>query len=386
MIQAQGYPRADGRFGIRNHLLVLYTVECVRVVAQRIASQAGARLAGFPGCYANPPGQTTLLRLGTHPNVGAVLIVALGCEHTDYRGLRDAVAVSGRPVELLVMQQTGGGLRCLEAGVRLTAAMRQHLARQRATPVGADGLVVGVECGGSDATSGLIANPAVGVAAEAVVDAGGAVLAEEITEMLGCAADLSRQAASEAISCRLADRIDKARRYSNLRQSFAISPGNVSGGLTTIEEKSLGAVFKLGSRPIRGVLQPGEVVPRAAGVYVLDRVPNPDSRLVCTCGGGDATGVTDLAAAGAQVVLFTTGQGTPVGNAIVPVIKVCGNPETCTLLADHVDVPLDGYFSGILDRAQAGERVLQRLRMTLEGTPTQAELWGHEEYWIDYKY
>jgi altronate hydrolase len=386
MLEVQGFLRNDGRFGIRNHLLVLYTVECARTIAQRIAGNLNARVLGFPGCYGNSAAYRTLIRIGTHQNTGAVLVVALGCEHTDYRELHGRISDAGIPAELLVIQESGGSEDSVKRGVEAGERLRQHIDRQNPERLQREDLVVGLECGGSDASSGLIANPAVGVAVDRLVSGGGTAVAEELTEMLGAEDTLAARAGDSRTGERIRAGIEKARRYSRIRRNFSISPGNITGGLTTIEEKSLGAILKLGNSPIVDLIGPDEVVNGKAGLFVLDRIPDPQKPLVCMCGGGDATGLTDLAACGAHLLIFTTGRGTPVGHPIAPVVKVCGNPETCSRMGDNIDVRLDGYFRGHLDLTEAGAMVFDRIQRVAQGQSTRAEDLGHNEYWIEYKY
>ncbi|NLY76320.1 MAG: UxaA family hydrolase [Firmicutes bacterium] len=382
----KAYLRENGEIGIRNHLLILYTVECARVIAGKIAAATGGKLIGFSGCYANPIAYRSLVNLGRHPNVGAVIIVALGCEHTDYRRLQADIAAGSKPVELLVIQEAGGSVATLAEGTRLGTKLAAKLSEQASIEVANNRLIVGVECGGSDATSGLITNRAVGKAMDRLISEGGTVLVEEFGELLGCESILEERAVCPEVGTEVVKRVKKARRYSNIIKEFAISPGNIEGGLTTIEEKSYGALMKLGSSPIKGVIQAGDLAPRDGGLYLFDRVPNPDSRALCICGGGDALGLTDLVAAGAQLLIFTTGRGTPVGNPIAPVIKACANPETGRMLADNIDLDLSGYFKNELSLEQAAEKIFDTLIGVANGGFTRAELLGHEEYWVSYKY
>ncbi len=382
----QGFLRADGRKGIRNEILVVYLVECAHHVAREIAApfrELGAQVVGFPGCYPNAYAERILRQIATHPNVGAALLVSLGCEGVDRLALEEAVAASGRPVETLVIQKVGGTAETVAAGrawiERAGADLRES---PRAEMEVAD-LVVGTICGGSDATSGLTANPAVGRAFDRLVAAGATAIFEETGELIGCEPHMARRAATAELGQQIVAAVAKAARYYEVLGHGSFAPGNADGGLTTIEEKSLGAYSKSGRSPISGLIKPGDVPPRG-GLYLLDVVPDGEVRfgfpnIV------DNAEIVELIACGAHLVLFTTGRGSVVGSAVSPVIKVCANPETFRRMAGDMDVDAGRILEGRGTLDEVGEEVFARVLAVAGGEPSVSERLGHQEFILTYK-
>lgn len=378
----RGFGRPDGQTGIRNRLLVLFTVVCAEEVSRRVAMQIdGAVVAGWRDCMTNPMAQKKMLRLAENPNVGAVLVVSLGCECTDAPDIAAEIGKHGKPVALVSIQDVGGTRAAIEEGVRIgRELMTGDFPRQE---IGLADLIVGVECGGSDTTSGLAANPAVGIAADLIVAAGGRVIFEETNELLGCEEILARQSASPAVAADVLGAIQTAREWGVRSGQRAISAGNIEGGLTTIEEKSLGAIAKAGSSPIRSVLRGGEWPrPSETGLHLL--APMYVEQDGWTGGGtiSDPNGVTELAACGVHMVIFTTGRGTVTGSGIVPVIKVCGNPETFKNMSDNMDINAGTIMTGERSIVEVGEEIFAMIPSTAEGSPTRAEELGHFEFHI----
>jgi altronate dehydratase large subunit len=377
-----GYARPDGQLGIRNRLLVLFTVVCAEEVSRRIAYQLdGAVVAGWRDCLTNAGAQQKMLRLAANPNVGAVLVMSLGCECSDAPFIAEQIRASGKPVELVSIQAAGGTRAAIEAGVEKARAM-QALPVER-TPISLKDLIVGVECGGSDTTSGIAANPALGYAADKVVAAGGTVIFEETNELLGCESALVAQAASPEVADEILAAIQVARDWGARTSQRAISAGNIEGGLTTIEEKSLGAVCKAGTTPVVGVLHGGEWErPNRPGLHLL--APYYVRQEGWTGGGSisDPNGVTELAACGTHLVVFTTGRGTVTGSGIVPVIKVCGNPETYARMSENMDINAGAIITGERTLADVGEEILSQIVATAAGSLTKNEELGHFEFHI----
>ena len=377
-----GYRRPDGQVGIRNRLLVLFTVVCAEEVSRRIAYQLDdAVVAGWRDCTANDGARRKMLRLAANPNVGAVLVLSLGCESTDAAGVVEAIRATGKPVDFVSVQAAGGTRSAIALGVDKARALQA--APVERVEIGLRDLIVGVECGGSDTTSGIAANPAVGHAADRLIGAGGTVLFEETNELLGCEEMLTRQAASPEVAAEILAAIRTARDWGARTNQRAISAGNIEGGLTTIEEKSLGAVCKAGSTPVVGVLHGGEWErPDRPGLHLL--APYYVREEGWTGGGtiSDPNGVTELAACGAHLVVFTTGRGTPTGSGIVPVLKVCGNPETYARMRENMDVDAGAIVTGERTIAEVGEEILDRIQATAAGELTAAEELGHVEFHI----
>jgi altronate hydrolase len=381
-IRFAGYARPDGQVGIRNRLLVLFTVVCAEEVSRRVAMRLDdAVVAGWRDCMVDPHAQTKMLRLAANPNVGAVLVMSLGCECTDAPQIAQAIAETGKPAALISIQAEGGTRAAIEAGVdRGRALMAEPFERQE---IGPADLIVGVECGGSDTTSGLAANPAVGLASDRIVSGGGTVIFEETNELLGCEASLTRQAETPEVVHEIVAAIRTAREWGVRTGQRAISAGNIEGGLTTIEEKSLGAVCKAGSTPVRSVLHGGRWErPATPGLHLL--APFYVEAAGWTGAGtiSDPNGVTELAACGAHLVVFTTGRGTVTGSGIVPVIKVCGNPETYARMSDNMDINAGAIVTGERTMAEVGDEIYQAVLKTAGGDLTRAEELGHFEFHI----
>ncbi len=387
--QLTGYARSDGRKGIRNHLLVVYLVECAHHVARQMADGpypdggGSVQVVGFPGCYPNEYAQRVLTSLCTHPNVGGCLLVSLGCESFDRRALREAVGLSGRWVESLVIQDEGGTLSTISRGRALVAQGLAEIAAVPQVPLEVADLVVGTICGGSDSTSTLTANPAVGRAFDRLVAAGARCIFEETGELIGCEDHLRSRAATAELGAELAGRVVKAANYYDALGHASIAPGNLVGGLTTIEEKSIGAYAKSGSSTISGVIEPGEL-PQGSGLYLLDVVPDGPPRFGYP-NINDTTEVVELIACGAHVILFTTGRGSVVGSVISPVVKVCANPETYRRMSDDMDINAGRVLQGEASLDEVGEEIFNLVVGTASGSPTRSEALGHQEFQLGYK-
>ncbi|MDE2043378.1 MAG: UxaA family hydrolase, partial [Alphaproteobacteria bacterium] len=337
--QIIGWQRADGRKGIRNIVLVAYLVECAHHVARRIVEAAGhddVHLIGFPGCFPNAYADKMMRALVAHPNVGAVVLVSLGCESFDRAGLLEAAQASGRAAELLVIQQEGGTRRTIAAGVEAVMRVRACAHQAPRTNITISEIVIGTVCGGSDGTSGITANPAVGVAFDRLVGEGATCIFEETGELIGCEPLMAARAATPALGREIEASVTKAEHYYTVMGFGSFAPGNAEGGLTTIEEKSLGAYAKSGQSRISGLIKPGDVPP-AGGLYLLDVVPDGEPRFGFP-NISDNAEIVEMIACGAQLILFTTGRGSVVGSAIVPVIKICANPETYQRMHDDMDI------------------------------------------------
>jgi len=380
-----GYPRQDGRKGIRNVLVVAYLVECAHHVAREIAlgfRGDDVHVIGFPGCYPNPYSQRMMEALCTHPNVGAALLVSLGCESFDRHGLARAVAASGRPVETVVIQGAGGTRRAIEAGQAFIRATLPALGTTERVPMAVNELVVGTVCGGSDGTSGITGNPAAGLAFDRLVAEGAACIFEETGELIGCEHIMAARAATPELGAELTAAVAKAARYYATLGYGSFAAGNAEGGLSTIEEKSLGAYAKSGSSPISGLLKPGDVPPRG-GLYLLDVVPDGEVRFGFP-NINDNAEIAELMACGAHLTYFVTGRGSVVGSAISPVVKICANPETYARMADDMDVDAGRVLSGT-PLAEVGAEIYELTLATARGRRTRSEELGHREFILTYK-
>lgn len=381
-----GYPRADGRKGIRNIVVVAYMVECAHHVARHIVNAFPGQpvhLIGFAGCFPNDYADQVMRQLLTHPNVGAALLVSLGCEGFNKRGLAEAVVDSDRPVHTITIQENRGTRASVASGVEWVQWSLDQLAQQTRVPMALDELVVATICGGSDSTSGITANPAVGHAFDLLIDAGSACIFEETGELVGCEYHMKNRAVTPELGDAIVQTVEKAARYYTTMGHGSFSPGNADGGLTTQEEKSLGAYAKSGASPICGILKPGERAP-GGGLYLLDVVPDGEPRFGFP-NISDNAEIVELISCGAHITLFTTGRGSVVGSAISPVIKVCANPSTYAQLADDMDINAGRILNGEATLAEVGAEIVTLIQDVANGAPTQSEALGHQEFVLTYK-
>jgi altronate dehydratase large subunit len=382
----RGYLRPDGRKGIRNVLLVAYLVECAHHVAREITTafrQQAVHLVGFPGCYPNAYAQRILRRLCTHPNVGGVLLVSLGCEGFDKRSLRAAIQESGRPVDLLVIQETGGTRKTIEAGRAWVERNLRALAAMQPVAMRPDELVVGTICGGSDGTSGLTANPAMGRAFDLLVGRNAACIFEETGELVGCEHHMAERAVTPELGWEIVQSVAKAVQYYRTLGHGSFAVGNAEGGLTTLEEKSMGAYAKSGTSRISGLLKPGDVPPRG-GLYLLDMISDGEVRFGFP-NINDNVEIADLLACGAHAILFSTGRGSVVGSAISPVIKVCANPDTYCRMEEDMDVNAGCVLEGCATLDEVGREIFNLVLAVADGQRTRSEDLGHQEFILTYK-
>ncbi|WP_058270690.1 UxaA family hydrolase [Olsenella massiliensis] len=376
----RGYKRPDGRMGVRNHVLVLSCVGCANHVARAIAQRVPGAVAleNAKGCGQVGKGlaimRRCLVNLALNPNVFGTLVVGLGCETTKPLELAQRLGEqSAKPVEVITIQGAGGTLAAIEEGVRLASdlAGRAALVRREDMPLSA--LVLGTNCGGSDATSGLAANPTIGVVADCVTGAGGTVLLGETTELIGTEHILASRAASAEVGqdvLRIVRDLEEqfVRRGIDVRGANP-SPGNMKGGLSTLEEKALGGISKGGTSPITQVVAYGQI-PSRRGLVIMDTP------------GYDIESVSGMAAGGAQVLLFSTGRGNPIGNPLMPVIKVTGNASTYRRMVDNMDFDASGAIGGATSVQDEGTRLLELLERVCNGEPTKAERLGQDDFAI----
>ena len=382
----QGFLRSDGRKGIRNCIVVAYLVECAHHVAREIVDcfkGQPVHLIGFGGCYPNAYADRMMTRLCTHPNVGGALLLSLGCESFNRHRLAEEIAKTGRPVSTVVIQQTGGTRKSIDGGAAWVEQALKQIAEVPRAPLGIDELVVGTVCGGSDATSGISANPAVGRAFDMLVKQGASTIFEETGEMIGLEDVMSARAVTPELGHELKASVEKAAYYYKQMGHASFAPGNAEGGLTTIEEKSIGAYCKSGDSPISGLIKPGDV-PRNGGLYLLDVVPDGEPKFGFP-NINDNAEIAELIACGSHVILFTTGRGSVVGSAISPVIKICANPETYERMSDDMDVNAGKILRLEASVDEVGEEIYKKVLEVASGTQSCSESLGHQEFVLTYK-
>ena len=376
-----GYRRPDGRAGTRNHVLVVPTVICSSVVAERVAASAAPVAVALPhlaGCGQLGPDMQltheTLAAYCAHPNVGAVLVIALGCEQVVAQMLAETARRHGKPAEIIAIQSEGGTVRATEKGSSIARTLAGTLASQHREWCSASDLILSVKCGGSDYTSGLASNPALGRVTDRLVALGGSAVLGEIAEIMGAEHLLAARATSGETSARLIQIITRVETEAaalglDIRGTQP-SPGNIRGGLTTIEEKSLGATHKGGEcAPLEDVVPYAGPITRR-GLTVMDTP------------GLDVEAVTGMVGGGAQVVVFTTGLGTPTGNPIAPVIKITGNARTAAQMEDNIDLDVSGILADTETLTGAADRLFVEVLEVASGRQTKAETLGHREFAI----
>lgn len=382
----KAYLQPDGKKGIRNVITVVYLVECAHHVASKIVQKADdpdVHLIGFPGCFPNEYAFKMMKALTTHANVGGVILVSLGCESFNRAALKAHIEASGRPVELLIIQNDGGTRTTIERGLEHVARLKEITAKVPHVDMDINELVIGTICGGSDGTSGITANPAVGRAFDYLGGLGAACIFEETGELVGCEKIMATRALTPELGAELEASVQKAEKYYTTMGFGSFAPGNSDGGLTTIEEKSMGAYSKSGSAPIVGILKPGDTPP-SGGLYLLDVVPDGEPRFGFP-NISDNAEIVEMIACGAHVTLFTTGRGSVVGSAISPVIKICANPETYRRLSDDMDINAGKIMEGAASLDEVGAEISDLILRVANGAETKSEALGHREFILTYK-
>lgn len=373
----EGFRRVDGQVGTRNHVLVIPSVGCSQGCAQGIARglKGAVYLPNILGC-----GQVgidkvflkrTMAGFGRNPNVSAVLIVGNGCEHLTPQDILKEIAPTGKRVEVVVIQECGGTKKTTAQGRRIVKEMLRDALKVAREPIPLSELILGTECGGSDYTSGLASNPAVGVASDMIVAEGGTVILSETPEVVGAEHLLAKRARTVEVGRRILDAVDWWEKRAidagqDIREANP-SPGNKAGGITTLEEKSLGCIHKAGTGQVEEVIEYAEK-PQRKGLVFMNTPAH------------DIEQLTGMVAGGAQVVVFTTGRGNPSGSPIAPVIKITANRSTFVSLRDNMDMDMSRILEGRETVAEAGKRVFDEIIAVASGRVTKAERLGQRDF------
>ena len=381
-MQFWGYRRSEGRPGIRNHVLSLPTCACGSESSRIVASQVrgAVNIVFNTGCSdvaANTEmSQKVLTGFACNPNVYGVVIIGLGCETVGHDKLAEKIrSMTDKPIAHFGIQDEGGTLKTIEKATRAAREMAAQAAMQQKELFDISELFMGIECGGSDATSGIASNPAVGELSDELVDLGATTMMSESIEWIGGEHVVANRAATPEIHNQI---IEVCRKYEEHLKAAGQdcragqpTPGNKAGGLSTLDEKSLGCIRKGGTRPI---------------VEVLEQAARPTKRgaLVMDTAGYDISSVTSMVAGGCQLVIFTTGRGTPTGNAIVPVLKVTANARTYEKMEDNMDVDLSGIIKGTSTYQEEGHRLLGIVNEICNGRMTKAEAYGFSDIAVDH--
>ncbi len=370
-----GYVRPDGQVGCRNHVAVIPSVTCAGDVASAITRQVAGTVGYFhhQGCCQLPPDldrvTETLISLGKSPNVAAALVVSLGCEGTDTQRLEEEIRKTGKPVRSIHIQELGGVSAAIKAGIDAAQELVIEVSGLRRQLVDASRVVMSIKCGASDATSGMASNCVIGYVADKLTDLGAAVVFGETTEFLGGEHLLVRRAATPQTGERILEIVKRmearARSLGCDMRKGQPTPGNIAGGLSSIEEKSLGAIVKSGSRTIQGILEYPEAIGDRKGLWIKD-TPGREPEIL-----------TGMAAAGAQVMMFSTGRGAPQGFPTMPVLKICGNPHTYAHMSHDMDINAGLVITGEKSIEEVGEESFAALLDTLSGRQTKNETLGY---------
>jgi len=372
-----GYRRGNGTVGTRNHVLIFPTIVCASAVAQMIGNKVPGTVYAIHGCGCGHIGEDkeqvmrTMVGFTGHPNVAGVLLVGNGCELITPEVIAEELEKVGQRFETVSVQEAGGTSKCVEEGKRLAERLLAEASNNNRESVDISELILGLECGGSDALSGLTANPALGVASDLLVAEGGTAIFTETTEMLGAEQILAKRAADAEVERHIYEKIAAAEAKAksmgvDIRGSQP-SPGNIAGGLTTIEEKSLGCIRKGGSTTIMQVVGYAEK-PTEKGLIVMDGAAL------------DVESNIGLIASGVQVIVFTTGRGTPVGTPSVPVIKVSTNSNIYQRMKENMDINAGVIVDGEATLQEVGKGILNEIVEVASGKQTKAEILGHREF------
>ena len=374
----KGFVRPDGQVGARNYVGIIPSVTCANDVAQAICRQVQGCVTyqHHQGCCQMPPDlervTDTLISLGKSPNLGAILIVSLGCEGTDHERMYNELKATGKHVEIIHIQELGGVSNAIQTGTDIARKMVLEISGMQREEVDISRVVMSIKCGASDTTSGMASNCVIGYVADKLVDLGATVIFGETTEFLGGEHLLARR----AVGCEdgpVGQKIyeivnameDRAKAIGCDMRKGQPTPGNIAGGLSSIEEKSLGAIVKSGTRPIQGVLEYPEHAAGCKGLWIKD-TPGREPEIL-----------TGMAASGAQFMMFSTGRGAPQGFPSMPVIKICGNPNTYINMENDMDLNAGLIITGEKSIEQVGEEAFEKLIRVLNGEMTKNEAIGY---------
>lgn len=375
----QGYKRSDGLFGIRNHIIVMSSVSCANFIVEQIARTDSdiIPITHQHGCTHIGADTEQVLRTlsGTcdNPNVGGVLLVGLGCETISVDMIASRVDHGGKLVKTLLIQEIGEIQKIMSDARDGLRQIKDFVSRQQRSGFDIQDLIVGLECGGSDPFSGITANPAVGIVSDRLVNLGATVILSEIPEMIGAESCLESRIPNQTVRQSLLTRIKDYVRYAqdaggDLRGCNP-GPGNIKTGLSSIEEKSLGCIIKGGRSDINEFVEYAQR-PKCKGLVVMDTP------------GNDPESVTGMVAGGANLILFTTGIGTPVGNPVAPVIKISSNTRIYKRMHDFIDIDAGKIVTGTQTEVVA-EEMFEFLLNVCNGRQTAAEVNHCREFAIN---
>jgi altronate dehydratase large subunit len=362
----KGYLRPDGTIGIRNKLLIIGVDECCEGIARSIAKNFddAVVLTNWYTCMLGGNEETLnqLIAVGKNPNVAGVLVIAMGCGSIGPSDVAREIGETGKPVYTITCQKVGGTRKSVQLGTEYLNKLKEYVGGLESQEFPISRLIVGVKCGGSDTSSGIASNPSVGAAVDKLIDMGATCIGGELFELLGCQKVLEARASSPAVFERINQLIENERQRWSVEGTDVetMSIGNCVGGITTIEEKSLGALHKTGTKPIIDILQINKDfidTPKDPGFYL--------SEVTMLCGGAGV----NFASHGAHMILWTSGAA-GFNNPIVPVIRVSGNKD---LFNDDMDVDVTGIMDGSETIDSASDKIIDKVIDVANGIPTQIE-------------
>lgn len=372
-----GYRRPDGKVGVRNKILILPASICATDTARIVASQVEGAVTfhNQNGCSQVPSDMKltmdTIAGMAANPNVYGTVVISLGCEGCQMDLVAEEIEKrTSKPLERFVIQENGGTIATVERATRAAKKMAQDASLLQREKFPISELIVGTECGGSDQTSGLASNPLIGEACDRLVDMGATAVLSETTEFIGAEHILARRGRTPEVSRRIYDIVHRFENSLKLVgedvRDGNPSPGNMEGGLTTLEEKSLGCIHKGGHRPVEAVYEYSEIIDKK-GLVIMDTP------------GNDPSSVAAMVAGGAQVVLFSTGRGTPTGNPVAPIIKLTANPQTYAGMSDNIDVDASMLLTNPDRMPELADALVEEVAATASGKLTKSEALGYTE-------
>ncbi|WP_325200831.1 UxaA family hydrolase [Oscillibacter sp.] len=373
-----GYRRPDGRVGVRNKILILPASVCAADTARIVASQVEGAVTfhNQNGCAQIPSDQQLTMDVmagfAANPNIYGTVVISLGCENCQMDLVVEAILQrTNKPLRQFIIQECGGTIATVEQATRAAREMAQEASKLRREEFPVSELLLGTECGGSDPTSGLAANPLIGETCDRIVDQGGTAVLSETTEFIGAEHILARRGATPEIQRRIYDivhRYEEALKLvgSDPREGNP-SPGNKAGGITTLEEKSLGCIHKGGHRPVNAVYDYAKQMKPGEGLVIMDTP------------GNDPSSVAAMIAGGCQIVVFSTGRGTPTGNPVAPVVKLTANPITYSKMRDNIDVDASALLEAPEKIGEMADALLAEICEIASGKATKSESLGFME-------
>lgn len=374
-----GYKRSDGRIGIRNHVLLLPCSVCASDTTRMIANKVEGTVTFNMQLGCSQLGKDfeytldTLAGFAANPNIYGTILVALGCENAQLKLVKEQIEKrTNKPLNSVIIQEVGGTIKAIEKATTYAQNMVSEAQKLKREEFPISKLIMGTECGGSDPTSGLASNVLIGSLSDKMVEYGATTVLSETTEFIGAEHILARRAKNEEVKQRIYDIVNRYEEHIKMNTGEEVregnpSPGNKEGGLTTLEEKSLGCIHKGGTTTVNAVYDYSKQLKTSEGLVIMDTP------------GNDPSSVAGMVAGGCQIIVFSTGRGTPTGNPIAPVIKITGNRETAKTMKDNLDWDASPAIYGEKSMKELSDEYFEELIDFCNGKLTKAEELGFTE-------